>query len=243
MEGTLEPETMYLVGRLQAAMAAAYEDWRAGANPSVAVVSQAWRLGFAIASESGVALYPTRKLEWRGRYNREDAERSERDAGRWLGERGARFWGRAGDNKFHEHSTLKEWLYDVAWVEFDREYGFDGEGRAVEDFSGHGVPAFRRLVLALESELANGPGGPKWPMWHVLTDFHKLLAARAGLRVLVWPLDKVEDGFDLLEPRLRAADGWDEGWWMLSGWAADGFRHRVYGDGERREDLEAPPPQ
>ena len=240
------PPAPALVERLQAAMAAAHEDWRAGgaredSRRSVAVVSQAWRLGFAIASESGVALYPIRGLS-RYRRNREDTERSERDAGRRLGERGARFWGRAGDNNFHEHSTLKEWLYDVAWVEFDREYGFDGEGRKVEDHSERGVPAFGRLVLALESELANGPMGPEWPMWHVLYDFHKLLAARAELRVLVWPLDKAEDGFDLLEPRLRAADGWDEGWWMLSGWAADGFRHRVYGDGERREDLEAPPP-
>ena len=58
----------------------------------------------------------------------------------------------------------------------------------------------------------------------------------------MWPRDKAEDGFDLLEPRLRAAAGWDEGWWLLSGWAGDGFRHRVYSDGERREDLEAPPP-
>ena len=233
------PPAPALVERLKAAMAAAHEEWLAGGNQSVAIVSQAWRLGFVIASESGVTLYPIRGLRSRGRHNREDAKRSERDAERWLGERGAAFWGRAGDNNFHEHSTLREFQYDVSWLEFDGEYGFDSEGRAVEDFSERGVPAFRRLVLALESEIANGPMGPEWPMWHVLYDFHKLLAARAELRVLVWPLDKVEDGFELLEPRLRAADGWDEGWWLLSGWAADGFRHRVYRDGERREDLEA----
>ena len=163
-------------------MAAAHEDWRADggqedSRQSVAVVSQVWRLGFEIARESGAALYPTRSLS-RFRRNRGDTERSERDAERWLGERQARFWGRAGDNNFHEHSTLKEWLYDVAWLEFDGEYGFDGEGRQVDDHSERAIPAFRRLVLALESELANGPGGPEWPMWHVLTDFHKLHARK-----------------------------------------------------------------
>ena len=221
MKGTLEPETMYLVGRLQAAMAAAHEDWRAGGKQTWSLKWHMWKLGFDLGVPN---LYPVAR--GLGRDAAEYAERA-------LAARGARFWPHP-----EEHSTLKEWLYDVAWLEFDREYGFDGEGRAVEDFSERGIPSFQRLVLALESELAN-----RWPMWHVLTDFHKLLAARAELRVLVWPLDKVEDGFDLLEPRLRAADGWDEGWWMLSGWAADGFRHRVYGDGERREDLEAPPPQ
>ena len=221
------PPAPDLVERLKTAMAAAHEDWRAGGNQTRILKRQVWNLGFDLGVPN---LYPVA-----GQLGK-DAEAYAESA---LEARGARFWGRAGDNKFHEHSQLKEWLYDVSWVEFDREYGFDGEGRRVDDHSERAIPAFGRLVLALESELANGPGGREWPMWHVLYDFHKLLAARAELRVLVWPLDKVEDGFELLEPRLSAADGWDEGWWLLSGWAADGFRHRVYRDGERREDLEA----
>lgn len=87
------------------------------------------------------------------------------------------------------------------------------------------VPSFERLVLALESEL-----NPRWPRWHVLTDFHKLLCARADLRVMVWDRDALEDGFELVEPRLRAAAGADEGWWLLSAWGKGGFEHRVHPD-------------
>ena len=45
---------------------------------------------------------------------------------------------------------------------------------------------------------------------------------------MVWDSDAIEDGFELLEPRLREAVGVDEGWWLLSGWGNDGFEHRVY---------------
>ncbi|MCY4640063.1 MAG: hypothetical protein OXC94_06955 [Chloroflexi bacterium] len=73
------------------------------------------------------------------------------------------------------------------------------------------MPPFERLVLALDSELV-----PR--RRDVLTDFNKLLCARADLRVMVWDRDPLEDGFELLEPRLRETVGAGEGWWLLSAW-------------------------
>ena len=82
-----------------------------------------------------------------------------------LSQRGASAWGSS------PHSTLGEFQYDVAWAEYEAE------------FDGHTLPRFSRLVLALESEF--GDEGA------VLFDFHKLLCARAELRVMVWDADRV----------------------------------------------------
>ena len=112
------------------------------------------------------------------------------------------------------HSPLGEFQYDVAWVELDDEY----RSEAVS-------PTFRRLVLALESEFG--------PERAVLFDYHKLLCARADLRVMVWDADRFRNGRPILEDRLGQAEGADDGYWLLSGWGADGFRHACY-DGTTR---------
>ena len=162
-----------------------------------------WKLGFDLASECGVALYP-----FAGKLG---ADLAGYARGR-LAERSAHFWPYP-----EEHSTLKEWAYDVAWATFGGEYTAFANDR---DTAGR-VPPFQRLVLALESELA-----PR--RWDVLTDLNKLLCARADLRVMVWDRDALGDGFELVEPRLRTAAGADAGWWLLSGWGKGGFEHRVY---------------
>ena len=213
------PDTPTLIERVKGAMRDAHAEWRGGRKRTAALKWQVWKLGFVLGVPD---LYPMARL---GKDAAGYAEKA-------LAAREAHFWPHP-----EEHSPLKEWLYDVAWAEFDGEYHYYTDDRD----TAWQVPNFKRLVLALESELADGPGGREWPMWHVLTDFHKLLAARAELRVLVWPRDKFSDGFALLEPRLRKADGWKQGWWLLSGWGKDGFEHRVYHDGERREDLERAP--
>ena len=164
-----------------------------------------WELGFDLASECGVALYP-----FAGKLGHDLAD----DARGRLEARSAHFWPYP-----EEHSTLTEWAYDVAWATFGGEYTAYSDDRDTAER----VPSFERLVLALESELA-----PR--RWDVLTDLNKLLCARADLRVMVWDRDALEDGFELVEPRLRAAAGADEGWWLLSGWGKGGFEHRVYPD-------------
>ena len=111
------------------------------------------------------------------------------------------------------HCPLGEFQYDVAWVEFGGEYKDDQ------------APPFRRLVLALESEFGNERA--------VLFDFHKLLCARAELRVMVWDADRVRDGQATLEQRLGQAEGADQSYWLLSAWGTDGFRHAAY-DGVTR---------
>lgn len=88
-------------------------------------------------------------------------------------------------------------------------------------------------MLALESEIADGPKGPTGIPGLVLYDFNKLLCARADVRVMVWPRDKIEDG-SLLESRLKDANGWDDGYWLLSGWGRDGFEHVEYHNGKRQ---------
>ena len=107
-----------------------------------------------------------------------------------------------------EHSTLRAFHYDVAWVKYCAEYTDDQ------------VPAFKRLVLALESEI----GGTR----EVLFDFHKLLCARADLRVMVWYPKTSPDGHDALVSRLREAGDWAEGYWLLSAWDDNGFTHHTY---------------
>ena len=120
-----------------------------------------------------------------------------------LSDRGASF---SGSNA--GHSPLGEFQYDVAWVEFGGEYTDDQ------------APPFKRLVLALESEFGNERA--------VLFDFHKLLCARADLRVMVWDADKVPDALETLDRRLQLAAGADDGYWLLSGWGTEGFTHTKY---------------
>lgn len=196
------PETPELIGRVKRAMVRAHVDWEASGKATRALKSRLWMLGFDLADECGVTLYPFA--------NGLSDQPGEDYARRHLEERGAHFWGRT-----EEHSVLREFTYDVAWAEFDGEYDSDAR-----------VPAFRRLVLALESELQNE--------WEVLFDFHKLLSARADLRVMVWNLHRIDDGFDLLDSRLRQADAWDDGYWLLSGWGREGFEHVEYHNGERQ---------
>ncbi|MYE33089.1 MAG: hypothetical protein F4X80_10675 [Chloroflexi bacterium] len=191
-----------LIERVKCAMVRAHEDWETNGRATRSLKSHLWMLGFELADECGVPLYPFA--------NGLSAQAGEDHARRRLEERGAHFWGRT-----EEHSVLREFTYDVAWAELDDEYESDAR-----------VPGFRRLVLALESELQNE--------WEVLFDFHKLLSARADLRVMVWDLNRLDNGFDLLDARLRQADGWDDGYWLLSGWGRDGFEHVDYHDGKRQ---------
>ena len=223
------PDTPTLIERVKGAMRDAHAEWKAaeergesglGDKATQALVRRVWELGF-----DHPCVYPRATASWSGakKFARERLRERE----------GAHFWSRDRDR---EHSTLKEWLYDVAWVEFGGEYAFLKKDRHTADH----VPNFKRLVLALESELNS-----RWPRWHVLTDFNKLLAARAELRVMVWNHRPraFPDGFALLEPRLRKANGANEGWWLLSPWSDDdGFsEHRVYHDGKRMKDLERAP--
>ena len=106
------------------------------------------------------------------------------------------------------HSPLGEFQYDVAWLEFAGEYKDEQ------------MPSFRRLVLALESEFGDERA--------VLFDFHKLLCARAELRVMVWYPKELPDDYKELVPRLRAAGDWAAGHWLLSAWSDDGFTHEEY---------------
>ncbi len=119
-----------------------------------------WELGFDVASECGVALYPFAGL---------GNDLADYAGGR-LEQRSAHFYPHP-----QEHSTVKEWAYDVAWATFGGEYTAYSDDRHTAEQ----VPFFDRLVLALESELE-----PR--RWDVLTDLNKLLCARADLRVMVW---------------------------------------------------------
>ena len=203
------PGTPTLIGRVKGAMDAV--DWSPDRKERTRRLKQGvWQAGFDLAREFRVAVYP-----FAGELGRDldDCAR------KLLEERGAHFWPHP-----EEHSTVKGWLYDVAWVEFGGEYAFLKKDRHTADH----VPNFKRLVLALESELNS-----RWPRWHVLTDFHKLLAARAELRVMVWDRDAIpmSEAIKLLEPRLESADGSQEGCWLLSGWGRDGFKHVEYHNG------------
>ena len=188
------PATRELVERLKAALDEAHRDW-AGTSPrSAGIGTQAlkrriWEMGFEFPR-----VYPTASKLGRG------AAALARSR---LAARSATYWGPR-----EEHSTLKEFQYDVAWVEYDAEY------------TGNGAPAFKRLVLALESEF----GGK----WEVLLDFHKLLCARAELRVMVWYPKTFRAGHEALISRLKKAGDWAEGHWLLSAWDDDGFTHHTY---------------
>ena len=212
------PGTPTLIGRVMDAMDAAHEEWKSRGSATTTLKTHIWRLGFEIARECGAALYP-----YAGSLGQE------RDcyAQVSLQERGAYFWGRDKRDSAEEHSTIREFQYDVAWAEFDDEYPCYADDRD----TAWQVPNFKRLVLALETEL-----NPPY-RWNVLYDFHKLLAARAELRVMVWNHRPraFPDGFDMLVPRL-CANGANEGWWLLSPWSDDGFReHRVYHNGKRQK--------
>ena len=221
MTVTVLPPTPELIERLKSAMGEAHEEWQAGVKQTDALKSQLWKLGFELADECGGHLYPFAS----------SVKATRSDAGDYaqkrLERRGAYFW-----RYPEEHSVLKEFNYDVTWAEFGGEYtdfGDDLNDRLTPEH----FPPFKRLVLALESELSGGPAA-SWPRWQVLFDFNKLLCARAELRAMVWPRDKIEEGVGLLESRLREADGWIDGYWLLSGWGRDGFEHVVYDNGERQ---------
>ena len=188
------PTTPELIERLTAAMDEAHLEWEGAASPSATIGTRAlkrriWEIGFDYRR-----VYPTANRLGRGAAAHARSKLEARPA-RYRGPR-------------EEHSTVKEFQYDVAWSEYDAEY------------TGDEVPAFKRLVLALESE----NGGE----WEVLLDFHKLLSARAELRVMVWDADRVRDGYAKLERRREQADGANEGYWLLSGWSTRGFEHRKY---------------
>lgn len=210
-----------LIAHLTRAMDTAHEDWQSGIKQTDAIKSAVWKLGFDLADQSGAHLYPFVSSVKKTRNGATDYAR------RRLEERGAHFWPYP-----EEHSVLKEFHYDVTWVEFAGEYVDMGDGRTDRLTPTH-VPVFKRLVLALESELSGGPASG-WPRWQVLFDFHKLLCSRADLRVMVWPRDKIDEGVTLLESRIKDANGWDDGYWLLSGWGRDGFEHVEYHNGERQ---------
>ena len=126
-------------------------------------------------------------------------------------------------NSRRDDFTSGEFQYDLAWLEYRQEH------LAVDR-----VPELKRVVLALESEIGGAEG--------VFYDFNKLLGARAELRVMVWDIAQLHDGFDKLESRLHAAEASDQGYWLPSCWGWNtGFEHRVYHDGQRIKELEATP--
>ncbi len=221
MSASTLPDAPELIERIKRAMDAAHAEWQAGTKRSDAIKSHVWKLGFDLADECRVPLYPFASSV---KATRDEAGEYARDR---LERRRGHFWPYP-----EEHSVLKEFHYDVTWVEFSGEYTGFGADRHDRNTPKH-FPAFRRLVLALESELSGGPASG-WPRWQVLFDFNKLLCARADLRVMVWPKDKIEEGVTLLESRLQSAAGWDAGSWLLSGWGNDGFEHVAYHSGQRQ---------
>ena len=144
------PPTPVLIERIQRALDGAHEAWKAGVKGTDALKSHVWKLGFDLADECGVHMYPFAS----------SVKATRSDAGdyaqRRLEERGAYFWPYP-----EEHSVLKEFHYDVTWAEFDGEYTDFGDDRHDRNTPRH-FPAFKRLVLALESELSGGPAH-KWP--------------------------------------------------------------------------------
>ncbi len=204
----LLPTTPELIGRLREALDEAHGAWQVDGNATHAVKLRAWKLGLDLGVPG---LFP-----FANRLGREAAVYAENA----LGARSAHLW-----PKHEEQSPLHESLFDVAWAQFDGESTDYVDDRWAADH----VPSFTRLVLALESELAYSA-----PRWHVLSDFHKLLCARAELRAIVWARDRVPEGRELLEARLQAADGGSEGWWLFAGWGAGGFEYSTYCDGTRQ---------
>ena len=214
------PTTPELIARICGAMEDAHAEWKTGVKQTEAIKSHMWKLGFDLADEFAVPLYSFASSVKATRSAAAEYARAR------LERRGGHFWPYP-----EEHSVLKEFHYDVTWAEFDGEYaGFDmhNDHEVPEHF-----PRFKRIVMALESELSGGRAAHR-PRWQVLYDFHKLLCARADLRVMVWPKDKIEEGVSLLESRLYEADGWDDGYWLLSGWGRDGFEHVEYHNGQRQ---------
>ena len=177
-----------------------------------AVKRPLWKMGFKYAG-----VYPRASGLGDGAQSKAQAGLNERAVGEWI-------W----DPRKRDHSALREYSFDVSWIEYDDEY----RGKGARDFE---IPAYKRLILAFETELGGRAA--------VLYDFDKLLAARAKLRVLFWDSrdkkSKYRDGHEELAKRLRDADGGREGWWLLSGWGdEDCLEHRVYHKGERQQHLE-----
>ena len=218
------PDTQELVQLVQDTLSEAVRHPDVARRDSGQVITPAlksaiWEMGFNYSR-----VYPTRGFYRRSEHDRVGAIRAEALARTRLEAREGYFWGRNKQDKVEEHSTIKEFQYDVGWAQFDAEYSADGT-----------IPNFQRLVLALEIEL----GG----RWEVLYDFQKLLSARAELRAMVWDSREraFPDGHDEMLARLRDADGGRDGWWLLSGWGENMLEHLVYHDGERVKELEQAP--
>lgn len=204
----LLPTTPELIDRLKEVLGEAHGDWEAGSQATHAVKYRVWRLGL---DPRVLGLYPF--ASGLGGAAAAYAEKA-------LDARPAHLW-----PKNEEQSPLHEFLFDVAWGQFDAEYTEYADDHRAADH----VPCLTRLVLALESEITY-----RSPRWHVLSDLQKLLCARAELRVMVWDRDRIPEGRELLESRLQAADGGAEGWWLLAGWGVRGFAYSTYRHGTRQ---------
>ena len=96
------PSARELADRVRTAIDAT--EWSPGRRDRTRRLKQrVWELGFGLASECGVALYPFAGL---------GPDLADYARGR-LDERSAHFWPYP-----EEHSTRKEWAYDVAWATF-----------------------------------------------------------------------------------------------------------------------------
>lgn len=204
-----------LIPPIQSAIETTWAEWdserkREGGrdgSPTSALKFRLWEMGFDYR-----LVYPKANQLGNG---------AQDTAARRLAERGVPIEG-----GLHAKFTMSEFLYDVAWMEYQTELA---EERT--------FPPFKRTVLALESELGHERA--------VLYDFDKLLAARAELRVMVWQSrqskSKYPQGMDELPSRLEAAGEAGQGWWLLSAWGDYAPEHRVYNNGERIKELERAP--
>ena len=107
------PSARELADRVRTAMDATEWSPRQG-DRTRRLKQRVWELGFDIASEYGVPLYPFAGLGPR----LDDHARGRLEA------RSAHFWPYP-----EEQSTLKEWAYDVAWAKFGAEYQAHSDDR------------------------------------------------------------------------------------------------------------------
>ena len=216
MTATDVPSVPELIGRIQEMLCEAVRSRGVSERNSGLVITPAlkrpiWEMGF----------------EFKRVYPRANGlgDQAPQTAEHWLGKRNGSRW--TWDPRKRDHSTLKEYSFDVSWIEYGAEY----QGSKPRDFE---IPAFKRLYLAFETELGDRTA--------VLYDFDKLLCARAEIRALLWDSrnkkSKYPQGREELSARLRTAAGGREGYWLLSGWGDDCLEHRVYHKGVRKPLLE-----
>ncbi len=208
MTATVLPDTAVLIERIQRAMEDAHAEWD-GDRAAKGRGSQ------EVATRAVVRRVWEMGFDYPHVYPRANGlgEGAQEEAELRLSRRGSSHW---TWDPGTEHSALKEFQFDVSWTAYAGEYKGEDE-----------VPAFDQLLLALESEFAGE--------WGVLYDFDKLLCSRADLRVMVWGESYGQAGLTELPHRLAAANGGDEGWWLLSYWDPGGFEHRVYHNGQRQD--------